>query len=163
VELRRRQIDLADVVATAVETARPLIELRGHHLAATIAPSQFLVEGDPAKLAQVVTNLLINAAKYTNPGGHIAVHAELADTNVLLRVRDTGIGITPDHLDRVFELFAQSASTSAGRMGGLGIGLAVARQLVQLHGGSISARSDGPGRGSEFTVSLPRIVGPRSD
>jgi PAS domain S-box-containing protein len=153
-------VDMADVVSMAAETAKPLIDLRGHHLAVSLPPVHYWVEGDATRLSQVVTNLLINAAKYTNPGGYISVRAELTDTDVLVHVRDSGIGIAREHLDRVFELFAQSTSTPASRMGGLGIGLAVARQLVQLHGGSITARSEGIGRGSEFVISLPRAAVP---
>jgi signal transduction histidine kinase len=156
VAVERTRIDMAEVVTMAVETAKPLIDLRGHHLAVAPAPEGGWVEGDATRLAQVVANLLINAAKYTNPGGYISVRTELTDVAVLVHVRDSGMGIARENLDRVFELFAQPTATSASRMGGLGIGLAVARQLVELHGGSITARSEGPGRGSEFTVSLPR-------
>jgi PAS domain S-box-containing protein len=154
-QLERSVVDVADIVASAVETARPLIELRKHHLATSVPRGELFLDADPVRLGQVLTNLLINAAKYTNPGGYISVRAERATDRVLLHVRDSGVGIASQHLGQVFDLFAQAESASAARMGGLGIGLAVARQLVDLHGGSISVHSEGPGRGSEFTVSLP--------
>jgi len=163
VELRRSALDVAEIVAVAIETARPLIELRNHNLSTFAPPGPLLVDADPIRMAQVLTNLLINAAKYTNPGGHITVITEPVQDmqgekpgRVLLRVRDDGIGIAREQLSGIFELFAQ-ASHSAARMGGLGVGLAVARQLVELHGGSISVQSEGPGRGSEFTISLPMM------
>lgn len=156
VAVERARIDIAEVISMAIETAKPLIDLRGHHLGVSLPNGPCWVEGDATRLAQVITNLLINAAKYTNPGGYISVRAELTNADVRVHVRDSGIGIAREHLDRVFELYAQSRSTPAGRMGGLGIGLAVARQLVELHGGSITARSEGPGRGSEFSISIPR-------
>jgi PAS domain S-box-containing protein len=156
-ELQRVTVDVADVVATAVETARPLIEMRQHHLATSIPRTIFLLEADPIRLGQVLTNLLINAAKYTEPGGYISVRAEQTETDVRVHVRDSGAGIAREQLAHVFQLFAQSGTTSSLRMGGLGVGLAVARQLMELHGGSISAQSEGLGRGSEFTISLPRM------
>ena len=103
----------------------------------------------------MVSNLLTNAAKYTPPGGDIAVRAEQADGEVVLRVRDTGIGIAPDVLPRIFDLFVQERQALDRSQGGLGIGLTIVRSLVERHGGSVSARSDGPGRGSEFVVRLP--------
>jgi PAS domain S-box-containing protein len=160
VAVERARVDMAEVISMAIETAKPLIDLRGHHLGVSLPTVSYWVEGDATRLAQVITNLLINAAKYTNPGGHISIRAELTDAAVLVHVRDSGIGIAREHLDHVFELFAQSTSTAADRMGGLGIGLAVARQLVELHGGSITARSEGPGRGSEFSITLPRAAEP---
>lgn len=156
VEMRRTRVDVADVVAESIETAQPLIDLRRHVLTTSVAPATLFVQADPMRLGQVLTNLLINAAKYTNPGGHISVIAEGVDGNVVIRVRDSGVGIAPEHLSAVFELFAQPVSGVKARMGGLGIGLAVARELMRLQGGSITVHSEGPGRGSEFTVSLPR-------
>ncbi len=158
VEIRRARVDLADVVATAVETATPLIDLRHHHLTTSVPPSPLIVEADAVRLAQVLTNLLINAAKYTHPGGHISVACEPVQGVAVVRVRDDGIGISRELLPEIFELFTQAQPRSEAAMGGLGVGLAIARQLIELHGGSISAHSDGPGRGSEFAVRLPVAV-----
>jgi signal transduction histidine kinase len=156
VEMRRARLDVADAIAGSIETAQPLIELRRHVLKTHVPQATLFVHADSMRLGQVLTNLLINAAKYTNPGGDISVIAEEVDGQVLIRVRDSGVGIAPEHLSQVFELFAQPASGPRSRMDGLGIGLAVARELMRLQGGSITVHSDGPGRGSEFVVSLPR-------
>jgi signal transduction histidine kinase len=154
---QRAVVDLAEVVTIAVESAQPLVELRRHTLTASVVPDRFKVHADMTRLVQVMTNLLINAAKYTPPGGHISVICEETATDVLMHVRDSGVGLAPEQLSRVFEWFAQAASPREARMGGLGIGLALAQELMRLQGGSISARSEGLGRGSEFTVSLPRV------
>jgi signal transduction histidine kinase len=156
IEMRRARVDIAEVIAESIETAQPLIDLRRHALTTSVSLETFFVHADSMRLGQVLTNLLINAAKYTNPGGHISVIVEAADANVLIRVRDSGVGIAPEHLSEVFELFAQPACGSNARMGGLGIGLAVARELMRLQGGSITVQSEGLGCGSEFIVSLPR-------
>jgi PAS domain S-box-containing protein len=153
--LRKQTLDLSDVVTAAIETARPLIELRGHELTSSAPTTPVIVQGDPVRLGQVVTNLLINAAKYTNPGGHVSIIVERAADAAVVRVRDDGIGISRELLPRVFDLFAQAAPGSEATMGGIGVGLAVARDLVELHEGSISVSSDGPGRGSEFIMRLP--------
>lgn len=113
------------------------------------------VEGDPIRLSQVVSNLLTNAAKYTPPGGQITVHAENVEGEVVLRVHDTGIGIAPDVLPRVFDLFVQERQAIDRSQGGLGLGLAIVRNLIERHGGSVLARSEGLGHGSEFVVRLP--------
>jgi two-component system, chemotaxis family, CheB/CheR fusion protein len=155
IELRKAPTDLADVVTTAVETARPLIELRGHHLTTALPRTPLIMHADAVRLGQVVTNLLINAAKYTNPGGHLSVMLEQCGDRATIRVRDNGIGISRDLLPRVFDLFSQAAPGSDGGQGGMGVGLAVARELVQLHDGSVTVHSEGPGRGSEFIISLP--------
>jgi two-component system, chemotaxis family, CheB/CheR fusion protein len=155
IELRKEPTDLAEVVATAIETARPLIELRGHRLTTSMPNAPLIVHADAVRLGQVVTNLLINAAKYTNPGGHVSVMLERGADCATIRVRDNGIGISRDLLPRVFDLFAQAAPGSDGAMGGMGVGLAVARELIQLHAGSISVHSEGPGRGSEFVMHVP--------
>lgn len=157
VELQPSTIDVADVVATAIEAARPLIELRKHHLASSLPHAIYIVRADPVRLGQVLTNLLINAAKYTEPGGYISVRGEQTEKDVLVHVRDSGVGIAREQLAHIFELFAQPGTSHAARMGGLGVGLAVARQLIELHGGTITASSEGPGRGSEFTICLPRM------
>jgi signal transduction histidine kinase len=155
VEMRSTRVDVAEVVAESIETAQPLIDLRRHALTTSVSFATFFVHADSMRLGQVLTNLLINAAKYTNPGGHISVIVERIAGDVVIRVRDSGVGIAPEHLSEVFELFAQPVSGSKGRMGGLGIGLAVARELMRLQGGSITVHSEGPGCGSEFIVSLP--------
>jgi signal transduction histidine kinase len=157
VNLRRHPVDLTEVVATSVETARPLIELRRHQVSTT-AQARLFVEGDAVRLGQVLTNLLINAAKYTEPGGFISVIAERISNEAVIRVRDNGIGIAPELLPQIFDLFAQGAPRSEAARGGLGVGLAVARQLVELHGGSITVQSAGPGRGSEFAIRLPALL-----
>lgn len=156
IELQLESVDLAEVVATAVEAARPIIDLKNHHLAQLTQPGRFIAQGDTVRLAQVVTNLLINAAKYTIPGGFITVKTEGTEHDVTVRVRDNGVGIPREQLEHIFEPFAQERSTSAARMGGLGVGLAVAKHLIELHGGTIQADSQGPGRGSEFSLTLPR-------
>jgi PAS domain S-box-containing protein len=156
IEIRPAVIDIADAVVVAVEAVQPLVESRRHQLRVSAGKGVFFVRADVARLAQVLTNLLINAAKYTEPGGHISVSAERAGGEVFLRVRDNGIGIAPEQLERVFEMYAQGTSDPGDRMGGLGIGLAVARRLVELQGGSIAVRSEGHGRGSEFVIRMPR-------
>jgi signal transduction histidine kinase len=158
IEARCVPIDIADCVQVAVESAQPLLDARRHTLTAGVAPGTFIVHADSTRVVQVLTNLLINAAKYTPPGGHVSIIARQSTTDVCVHVRDDGIGIAPEHLDSVFELFAQGSSGHETRMGGLGIGLAVARELMRLQGGSISACSEGLGRGSEFTICLPRVA-----
>jgi PAS domain S-box-containing protein len=156
IEIRPATVDIADVVVVAVEAVQPLVESRRHQLRVSAGRGVFFVQADAARLAQVLTNLLINAAKYTEPGGSISVSAERFGAEVCLRVRDNGVGISPEHLERVFDMYAQGTSDPRDRMGGLGIGLAVARRLVELQGGSIAVRSEGPGCGSEFTIRMPR-------
>jgi signal transduction histidine kinase len=158
--LQCRLIDLADVVSTAVEAGRPIMKVREQTFTISSTPEPIVLEADPVRLGQVFTNLLINAAKYTPPGGHISLDTRTENGFVVVRVRDDGIGIADDKLSRIFELFAQAAPGSAASAAGLGVGLAVAKQLVELHGGEISVRSEGRGRGSEFTVRLP--LRPRS-
>ena len=155
VELRIERIELSEVVAKAIEMASPLIEQRNHALSVSVARRGLMVDADLVRLSQVISNLLTNAAKYTPPGGSIAVAAALADGEVVLHVRDTGIGIAPEMLPHIFDLFVQEQQAIDRAQGGLGIGLTIVRNLVERHGGFIEARSDGPGRGSEFTVRLP--------
>jgi PAS domain S-box-containing protein len=154
-ELRRERIALGTVIETAVEAARPLIDGKRHALAIDLPTPDVEIDADPLRLAQVISNLLTNAAKYTDPGGLIAVRARLAPPNLVITVRDTGIGLSPGALRSIFEMFSQVADTLSRSEGGLGIGLALVKGLVELHGGSIEARSEGPGRGSEFAVHLP--------
>ena len=148
-------VDLAAVVAGAVETVGHLVATRGQRLTVTIPADPVTLVADPMRLEQVLTNLLTNAAKFTDPGGSIAVSAEAGGGWVVLRVRDDGRGIAPPLLPRVFDLYARGAERGEERPGGLGIGLALVKSLVERHGGSIAASSDGPGRGAEFVVRLP--------
>jgi signal transduction histidine kinase len=153
--LRREVVELAALVAAAAETAGHLLAARRHRLTVSLPPGPVSLDGDPVRLAQVVTNLLGNAAKFTDPGGHIRLSAEAEAGQVVLRVRDNGRGIAPDLLPRVFDLFRQGPGLGNKGPVGLGIGLALVKSLVGLHGGSVAACSDGPGTGSEFVVRLP--------
>jgi PAS domain S-box-containing protein len=155
IELRRERIPVSVIVSSAVETARPLIEGNQHALTVSLPGEPLYVNGDLTRIAQVVSNLLTNAAKYTPPSGRIEVGAERDGDQAVLRVKDNGVGIPREMLGRIFEMFAQVDSSLERTAGGLGIGLTLARTLVELHGGSIEARSDGAGRGSEFLVRLP--------
>ncbi|MGH8201296.1 MAG: hybrid sensor histidine kinase/response regulator [Steroidobacteraceae bacterium] len=153
--LRRSTVDLAAVVAAAQETARPLIEARNHSLVVQLPAQTLPLVADPVRLAQVLANLLVNAAKYTDTGGRIELEARRKAGELIIAVRDNGIGISTEMMPRVFTLFAQAASALERSEGGLGIGLALVRGLVELHGGSVSADSGGVGQGSEFVVRLP--------
>jgi signal transduction histidine kinase/ActR/RegA family two-component response regulator len=155
VELRREIVDLADVAAKAVEMASDLLEQRHHRLSIHCEKGRFLCHADPIRLAQVIANLLTNAARYTDPGGDIALSVTAHDGQLILTVEDNGIGISPEMLTRVFNLFEQAARSADRAQGGLGLGLSLVKNLVALHGGTVSAHSDGPGRGSTFTVCLP--------
>ncbi len=156
VALRRERTDLLAAVRAAVEASQPAVETAQHELSVELSPEPVWVDADSARLAQVVTNLLNNAAKYTDPGGQIRVIAGPEGGEAVVRVRDTGVGIPPEMLAKVFELFTQVDTSPARRVqGGLGIGLSLAKRLVEMHGGSVEARSDGPGTGSEFVVRLP--------
>jgi CheY-like chemotaxis protein len=153
--IERQPIDLRDVLARAVETSRPLLDARSHHLHVSMADQPIECYGDPMRLGQVIVNILNNAAKYTPDGGDIALSAERIDSRVEVRVRDNGRGIERDSIDRVFDLFMQVDPGTGSALGGLGVGLALVRRIVELHGGSVHARSEGLGKGSEFTVRLP--------
>ena len=155
VELRRSRMDLKEVVATAVETSTSLIESGRHTLSVDLPPQPLPMDADPTRIAQVVSNLLNNAAKYTPPGGRIALRVQLDGPEAVLSVTDTGIGIDPNALSQVFEMFAQVPNSSDKPQGGLGIGLSLVQSLVALHGGTVSASSPGKGKGSTFTVRLP--------
>ena len=155
VTLRRQPVELAAVLRQAVESVRPLIDRGSQRLALALPDAAIVLEADASRLAQVFANLLGNAAKFTPAGGRIALSAVLEDGSAVVRVADDGIGIELDMQPRVFELFVQADTSLERSRGGLGIGLSLARGLVELHGGSIEVRSDGPGRGSEFTVRLP--------
>ena len=158
-QLRIAQVDLQSVVDSAVETAWPLIEAKRHQLRVELPDRPVQLAVDPVRIAQVLANLLSNAAKYTDAGGSIRLFAEVQGDRLLLRVRDNGIGLSAEHMEAIFGMFSQVASAAEHAQGGLGIGLALSRGLVQLHGGTLEARSDGPGQGSEFTVSLPLSPG----
>jgi len=153
--LKPRLIDLQDSLRTALEAAEPLIKLRRHQLAVDAPAGAVMLQADPERLVQVLTNLLVNAAKYTPAGGHISVTVESDALECRIRVRDDGVGIAKEKLTEIFLLFSRGDSASVPDSGGLGIGLAVARQLVELHGGRITVHSAGERRGSEFTVHLP--------
>jgi signal transduction histidine kinase/CheY-like chemotaxis protein len=153
--LRRERVDLAAVIQNAVEESGPAIEAGRHHLTLTLPPDPVCVEGDSARLTQVVANLLSNAAKYTPDGGHVWLTVERAGGRAVIRVRDTGLGIPADMLPRVFQMFTQIDGHRDRSQGGLGIGLSLVKRLAEMHGGSVEAASAGPGRGSEFTIRLP--------
>jgi len=160
IELRTQPLDLEPVVAQAVEASRPFIEAKNHRLQVAVAPEPLRVNGDPARLSQILTNLLINAAKYTEEGGQIVLNARREGSDAVVCVRDTGVGIPPEMLAAVFDLFIQVEQSIDRSQGGLGVGLTLVRRLVELHGGVVYATSAGPGQGSEFTVRLPMIDEP---
>ncbi len=159
VELRREELEVRQVVERALELAGPLLEQRLLDLVVDVPPEGLVIDGDPVRCAQVLSNLLTNAAKCTEPGGRVTVSAALSGGWVELRVRDTGIGIEPELLPRIFDMFAQAPQAIDRTAGGLGLGLTIVRSLVELHGGTVEATSDGPGRGSEFVVRLPLAAG----
>jgi PAS domain S-box-containing protein len=158
-ELRKARVALAAVMEAALETSRPLIEAGGHELTVSKPPEPIDLHADLVRLAQVFGNLLNNAAKYTDRGGHIWFSAERQGDDVVVSVRDNGIGISHEALPRIFDMFSQASPALQRSQGGLGIGLSLVQGLVELHGGSVTAKSDGPGRGSEFRVRLPIGVG----
>ena len=155
IELRRSRILLTDVLRSAVETARPAIEAAGHELDLALPPEPVHLEADLTRLAQVFSNLLNNSAKYTHRGGRIWLAAERRGDDVVVSVRDTGIGIPAEALAHVFDMFSQVDRSIERSAGGLGIGLALVKGLVEMHGGTVTAESAGPGKGSTFTVRLP--------
>jgi CheY-like chemotaxis protein len=156
--LRRELVLLEDVLADALETIQPQIAGAGHKLTVLQPAVKVTVNADRARLAQVFINLLSNAAKYTDPGGQIEVRAVTDGGTALVSFRDSGIGIAPDRLEQVFEMFSQEEPALSRARGGLGIGLSLTRKLVELHGGSVGASSEGHGKGSVFTVRLPVAV-----
>ena len=165
IELKRQKIELAEVVAKAVEIASPIIEQRRHHLDVAVPATGFSIDVDPTRIAQVISNLLTNAAKYTEPNGRIEVRAERGgdngrgshshDDQIILRVRDNGIGIDPERFPHIFDLFYQDRRRVNDSQGSLGIGLTIVKNLVALHGGEVEASSEGVGKGSEFVIRLP--------
>ena len=158
IELRRERVDLASIIARAVETAQPLISAQHHQLDLSLPPAPLLLDADPVRLAQVIANLLTNAAKYMDAHGHIWLSARREGSEAVLSVRDSGIGIAPAMLPHVFDLFVQVDHSSTRAQGGLGIGLTLVRNLVERHHGTVEARSEGLGKGSEFVIRLPLLV-----
>jgi CheY-like chemotaxis protein/anti-sigma regulatory factor (Ser/Thr protein kinase) len=157
-ELRRDYVELATIVEVARETARPLFEAKRHVLEVELPAAAVRLDVDPLRLSQVIGNLLTNAAKYTDAGGHVVLRAAVSGRDLVITVRDTGIGLGPEVIPRLFTMFSQVNSAIDRAEGGLGIGLALVKGLVALHGGHVEARSEGPGRGSEFVVDLPDVV-----
>jgi PAS domain S-box-containing protein len=158
VTLATTRLELVNVVARAIEATRPLLEERRHHLEVSVPAEGLTIIGDQVRLTQVLSNLLTNAARYTPPGGNVSVTGTREAARVVLRVRDTGVGIDPALLPELFNTFVRGARSPDRAQGGLGLGLSLVRALTELHGGTVSAHSDGPGRGSEFVVRLPAAL-----
>ena len=158
VEIDRQEVDIKRVVNDAVEQVRPLIDTRRHRFVVQLAPGEAFVGGDHQRLVQVLANLCNNAAKYTPHGGRIALTMDATEDAVIIRVADNGVGMSADMLPHVFELFSQAERSTDRAVGGLGLGLALVRSLVELHGGSVTAASAGLDQGSTFTLRLPRIA-----
>jgi signal transduction histidine kinase len=154
--LHPERIDLRDVVSNAIETLESDIKQRNHRLTTALPDAPVWLQADPGRLEQVFVNLLANASKYTNAGGELTVWMHVRDGQAIVRVRDSGIGIAPEALPHLFELFRQADEAVPRSRSGLGIGLALVRNLVEAHGGSVTGASAGLGEGSEFTVRLPR-------
>ena len=158
IKLQKESIEVGRIVGQAVEACRPVLLSRSHQFVVTPLPGPCWVEADPDRLVQVLTNLVNNAARYTDPGGHIRLTVEREDELVILRVQDDGSGIEPELLPRVFDLFVQGEQSLTRSDGGLGIGLALVKRLVEMHGGSVTAASAGGNRGSTFVVRLPIVI-----
>ncbi len=156
--LRKEVVPLQTIVEAAVETARPHIEAKQHRLAVDLPTDALVVELDALRMAQVIGNLLTNAAKYTDPEGSIRLTAEVGREELCIRIADNGIGMSHEQMNSLFSMFSQLPSATGRSQGGLGIGLALSRALVEMHGGRLEAKSAGPGGGSEFTVRLPRVA-----
>ncbi len=156
-ELRKERIELSDVINNAIDTARPLIEASGHELTVTSTPQPVYLDADPVRLAQVFSNLLNNAAKYTDRGGRIWLTATHREKEVTVTVRDTGVGIPAEALPSIFDMFTQVDQSLEKSQGGLGIGLTLVKRLVEMHGGTVEVRSEGEGKGAEFTARLPTV------
>jgi len=161
IQLERDEVDPVQVVEAAVEATRPLFQQRRHQLTVDMPRTACRVAGDRARLTQVLTNLLNNAAKYTPTGGHIALALSVDPPHdkLAIRIRDDGDGIAADLLPRIFDIFVQSRGVNQPSSSGLGIGLNLVQRLIKLHGGTVSAWSEGPGRGSEFAIELPITPG----
>jgi PAS domain S-box-containing protein len=161
IQLHKERLDLSALLQQAVEASRPAVVEKRHTLSLTLAPEPLVLEADPTRMIQVFANLINNAAKYTDPGGHIAVTSAAEDGEAIVSVRDDGMGMTRELLTRAFDLFVQGTRSVDRAQGGLGIGLTLVRTLVRMHGGSVRASSEGPGRGSELVVRLP--LAPRAE
>lgn len=161
-ELRTERVELAPIIRHAVESCKPAIEQLGHQLTIQLPAELIYLQADAARLAQVFSNLLTNSCKYTEPGGQIGLSAQTRDGNVFIRVSDNGIGIPPSMLSQVFDMFVQIDQSLERTKGGLGIGLTLVKRIVEMHGGTVTALSEGLGKGSEFTVELPRLENPPS-
>jgi signal transduction histidine kinase len=153
--LQTEKMDLRAAAEMAAEAVRPVCEAAAHSLTVRLPPEPLGVAADLTRLTQVLTNLLTNATKYTPPGGHIELAVAVEEGKAVVRVRDNGVGIPAELLPRVFDLFTQADQSLDRAQGGLGIGLALVKRLVEAHGGTVEANSDGPGTGSEFVVRLP--------
>jgi signal transduction histidine kinase len=160
IELRRERIEVAAVLAAAIETTSPLFEQRLHRIEVDVPQAGLAIDVDPSRMAQVFSNLMTNAVKYSEPGSRIAVEARRVGERVRVRVVDEGAGIAAEMIDKVFDMFVQQPQTLERSRGGLGLGLSIVKSLVELHGGTVSARSDGVGHGTELTVELPAAIGP---
>jgi len=160
IQLRKERLDLGSIVDRAVEAVRPLVDGRGHDLVVSLDPGPLHLEADPARLEQILVNLLGNAAKYTPEKGRIDLHARREQEEIVVEIKDNGIGIDPRMLSKVFEAFIQVEQAIDRAQGGLGIGLTLVRRLLEMHGGSISAKSDGSGKGSSFTIRIPASAPP---
>ena len=160
IDLRRDLLDATPVLDSAVATVKPLVEERKHTFDVSIDRGNLWVNADPTRLEQVVVNLLNNAAKYSENAGHIWLSARKVGDEVVITVKDKGVGVPPEKLPQMFELFTQGDRSLARSEGGLGIGLTVVKKLVEMHGGSVTATSEGTGKGSEFTIRLPAEARP---
>ncbi len=159
IELRTEVVELASIIDSSLETSRPAIDAAGHELRVDLPEQPLRVDADPARMAQVFSNLLNNASKFTGHGGVIEIKAKQQGSEVVVSVRDNGIGIPCEELAHVFDMFRQVDQSLEKSHGGLGIGLTLVRRLVELHGGTVNAQSEGPGKGSEFIVRLPLANG----
>jgi CheY-like chemotaxis protein/two-component sensor histidine kinase len=160
VKLQQERVEVSGVIERAVEAIRPVVQQRQHELSVTLPDTPLWLYGDPHRLEQVVVNLLTNAAKYTDKGGRTWLTVKQEGDEMMLRVRDTGVGIAPEFLPRIFDLFTQADRSLDRSQGGLGIGLTLVQRLVEMHRGTVEAHSDGLGKGSEFVVRLPVLLSP---
>ena len=158
ITLRREPVDIRDIVTDALDTCRRTLVVKGHRVTTHVPSDPLVVDGDRVRLVQILTNILNNAGKFTDPGGDIDVHVSAGCESIEIRVRDSGVGISEDRLATIFDLFSQSDPSPNRVHGGLGVGLTLARRLVDMHAGTLVASSQGPGRGSEFSISLPRAM-----
>ena len=159
-ELRKERLEVAAIIRNAVETSAPLLSNAGHSITVSVPDEPLCVVGDSVRLAQVLANILNNAARYTGPRGSIRVDARMVGGMVEISVNDNGIGLAPDAIARIFEMFSREGSSGARGQGGLGVGLALARRLAEMHGGTIEARSAGPGAGTQFVIRLAAAAAP---